>query len=149
MTDIKFYQLTTTPLEKALPQILRKVMDGGRRAVIQFNDVSLLKNIDDMLWVFSQKQPIPHGTKQDGFESEQPLYLTILPENPNNAESLINIGNNEIGDFSYSFSQYIDIFNGNSIEELENARARYKAHTKAQKEVIYYKQDEKGGWIKG
>jgi DNA polymerase III subunit chi len=149
MTDIKFYHLTTTPLEKALPQILRRVLDGEKRAVIQFSDSSLMKIIDDMLWVFSQRQPIPHGTKQDGFETEQPLFLTIEDANPNGAGSLINIGENEISDFTYSFSQFIDIFDGNNINELEKARARYAAHKKSGKDVTYFKQDEKGAWVKG
>jgi DNA polymerase III subunit chi len=149
MTEIRFYHLTVTPLEKALPQILRKVMEGEKRAVIQFNDMNLLRKIDDMLWVFSQRQPIPHGTKQDGYEADQPLYLTTEEENPNKAESLINIGKNGFSEFAHKFSQYIDIIDGNDASELEEARKRYEAHKNSGKNVTYFKQDANGAWIKG
>ena len=34
MVEIAFYQLRRTPLEKALPQLLEKVLESGRRAVV-------------------------------------------------------------------------------------------------------------------
>ena len=38
MTDIGFYHLTATPLEKALPKLLEKVLSSNMKALVLVDD---------------------------------------------------------------------------------------------------------------
>jgi DNA polymerase-3 subunit chi len=146
---VKFYHLTKTPLEKALPQIMRKVVESGQRAIIRFADEDILKKLDDAMWTSSQKKPVPHGKKQDGFEEHQPVYLTLEEENPNNSKMIVNIGVESVDEFATGFESIIDIFDGNDNTELERARKRFLKYKELGREYTYHKQNEKGGWEQG
>lgn len=151
MTELGFYHLTATPLEKALPKLLLKILEGGNKAVLLADNEERLNNMNRLLWVFSTNKIIPHGVKKDGFMEDQPVYLTLEEENPNDSDVLLILGGRE-PEFLNKFSRCIDIFDGNDNNEVEMARERWKKY-KAKKgkdtlQLVYWKQDEKGSWQK-
>jgi len=149
MTEISFYQLTKTPLNKALPQLLEKILSSGNRAVLIAKKEENLKDIDTFLWSYSTIRVVPHGTKEDGYSEEQPVYLTLNEENPNNSDVLVMTGGSE-PNFIKSFSRCLDIFDGNNEEELSMARERWKKYSNSNEDLTlsYWKQNEKGSWEK-
>lgn len=144
--DISFYHLTSSPLEKALPALMEKLVQSGKHAVLMAENEPLLKQIDQFLWTFSTNRFVPHGTKEDGYEEKQPIYLTLEEKNPNKAELLVTIGTCDPA-FAGDFSRRLVVFNGNDEAELQTMRTKWK-ELKADNEnqLTYWKQDEKGKW---
>ena len=54
MTDIAFYHLTRSPLEAALPKLLEKTLDAGKRAVVVAGSEERVENLNNALWTYSQ-----------------------------------------------------------------------------------------------
>ncbi len=147
MTDVSFYHLTTTPLEKALPQLLLKVINSGNRAVLIASDEKSLEHIDAFLWSFSTKKVVPHGAESDGHFMEQPVYLTTREENPNEATILVTIGDVDAVYYN-KFDKCLDVFDGNNDNEVAAARKRWKRYCGEECNTSYWKQGKGGAWEK-
>ncbi len=149
--DINFYALSFSTLPKVLPKLLEKVYGTGRRAVILFDDKEYMEAINSTLWTYSTMAFLPHASANDGMEaSRQPIWLTTKLENPNQAEVLV-VTTGEIIDFSQGenkFNKCLDFFNANDKTSLEDARKRFSAYKSQGLPCYYYKQDDKGGWLK-
>jgi DNA polymerase-3 subunit chi len=145
MVQVAFYQLRNSPLERALPKLLEKVVSSGARAVLLGGSEERIDALNAALWTYDQDTFLPHGSARDGNVERQPIYLTSAFENPNDASILVLIdGQNpaEIGAFERCF----DMFDGTDATSLEAARARWKAHKAAGHEVTYWEQTDGGKW---
>lgn len=146
MTEISFYHLTSTPLEKALPKLLEKVLASGEHAILMAGEEKL-RRVNDQLWTYSTEKFLPHGMKEEGDVERQPIYLTIEEENPNNASFLVLLEGVSPG-YLGRFKRCLDIFDGANQNEVEKARSRWQSYKDQGHTLIYWKQDEKGGWQK-
>lgn len=149
MTEIRFYHLTTKPLEQALPEILGKALSTGRRAVIKAPDDKSVEALNTHLWTYSPDSFLPHGSKKDGkeFAPDQPIWLTSDNDNPNGADLLILTGGAEsdkIGDFALC----CEMLDGNDDAAVTAARARWKTYKDAGHDLTYWQQTPTGGWEK-
>lgn len=147
MTDIGFYHLQKSPLEAALPKLLQKVLDAGKRAVVIAGSEERIEALNNMLWVYDDRGFLPHGSKKDGFADQQPLWLTVDDENPNGAQILVLTD----GARSAQIGQYercLDMFDGTDETALEAARARWGEYKGAGHAVTYWQQNDRGGWEK-
>ncbi len=147
MTEVSFYHMTRSPLDKVLPQLMLKLINSGNRAVLLASDGAMLQEADALLWRFSTNKVVPHGTKEDGFTEEQPVYLTLQEENPNNANMLVVIGGAE-PEYIDKFDRCLDIFDGNNEAETAQARSRWQKYKEQDMELTYWQQNPKGAWEK-
>lgn len=150
MTEVRFYHLTTKTAEQALPEILGKALETGRRAVVRAADDKAAERLSDLLWTFRPDSFLPHGTKRDGFAADQPVYLTAGDENPNGADMLVlaDIGAAAGGAPPAGFALCCDLFDGNDPAAVAAARARWKLCREAGCSLTYWRQNERGGWDK-
>jgi DNA polymerase-3 subunit chi len=88
MTDVRFYHLTSTSLEAALPQMLEKTLERGQRAVVIAGSEERVEALNAHLWTYKDRGFLPHGTAKDGHSEAQPVWLTESDENPNGAQVL-------------------------------------------------------------
>ncbi|HTY70738.1 MAG TPA: DNA polymerase III subunit chi [Alphaproteobacteria bacterium] len=146
MTEIRFYHLRTTALERALPQLLEKILARGTRAVVMAGSPERVAALDDALWTYDDRSFLPHGSARDGFAEEQPVWLTMQPENPNRAEVLV-LTDGAVAEVG-GWPMVLEIFDGNSDDAVAIARERWKAHKAAGHELTYWKQDDQGKWEK-
>ena len=146
MTEVRFYHLRTTALERALPQLLEKVLVRGDRAVVVGGSSERISALDDALWTYNDRSFLPHGTARDGNASDQPVWLTTRAENPNGATVLVLTDGVTI-DLG-SWPMVLDIFDGNSEEAVAAARERWKTLKSGGHELTYWKQDGDGKWQK-
>ena len=146
MTEIRFYHLRTTALERALPQLLEKILARGDRAVVVAGSSERVTALDDALWTYDDRSFLPHGTKRDGFAEEQPIWLAADAENPNGAKVLV-LTDGAVAEVG-GWSMVLEMFDGNSEEMVAAARARWRAHKAAGHELTYWKQDDQGKWEK-
>ena len=147
LTAIGFYHLRATPLEKALPRLLEKVIEGGHRAIVLAGSRERAAWLDSMLWTYDPASFLPHGTERDGRPERQPIYLTSMPENPNNADVLVLIDGIE-PEYLSSFARCLDLFDGGDEASVAAARQRWKAREAEGHSVTYYQQTDRGRWEK-
>jgi DNA polymerase-3 subunit chi len=145
MTEVSFYHLSSSPLEKALPKLVEKIYSLGSRVTILCENQSLIPVIDDLLWSYSTKTFLAHATCNDPLKEKQPIYITNSEENPSDASILISIGENIPSNYN-QFEKYIDIFSSSNDKELVAARVRYKKLKELGKQIKYWKQDQTGNW---
>ena len=147
MTEIGFYHLTRSSLEQALPRLLEKVLAGGHRAVLRCPDKARVESLDRALWTYGKDSFLPHGTRADGHVEAQPILLTDAEERPNAATILVLVDGAPFGDLS-PYARCLDMFDGNAEDAVELARERWRwARTQGHK-LIYWQQNERGGWVK-
>jgi DNA polymerase-3 subunit chi len=147
MAEVRFYHLTRTPLEAALPQLLVKTLERGKRAVVRLRDARRCEEIADALWRRDERGFLPHGTAKDGFPAEQPVWLTPDSENANGASYLFLCdGVSSEGLAGYELGCLL--FDGGDPAALESARHQWRALKAEGHDLSYWQQDERGGWRK-
>jgi DNA polymerase-3 subunit chi len=147
VTDVGFYHLVRSPLEKALPKLLVKVLESGARAVVMAGSEERVESLASLLWTYQPNSFLPHGTARDGKPDQQPIWLTERDENPNGATFLV-LTDGASSDAVGSYARCLDIFDGSDPDAVSRARERWRGYKDAGHSVTYYQQTEAGGWEK-
>ena len=99
------------------------------------------------LWTFGRDSFLPHGTRDDGFAEEQPVFLTDQADYPNGATVLVLVDGAE-AEPPPQFARCLDLFDGNDEAALAQARALLaQAGASAARRSTYWQQTERG-WQK-
>ena len=80
MTDIGFYHLTATALDRALTKLLEKTLEAGERAVVRLASAERVQALNGHLWTYEDRSWLPHGTEREGEAELQPVWLTDREE---------------------------------------------------------------------
>ncbi len=147
MTEIRFYHLQRKPLERALPELLAKILEQGSRAVVMARSEERVEFLAGQLWTYEDRAFLPHGSARDGRAERQPIWLTQTEENPNGADVLVltdGATSSMIGDYSIA----CELFDGNDPEIVAAARTRWTWYKDAGHKLTYWQQTERGGWEK-
>jgi DNA polymerase-3 subunit chi len=147
MTDIGFYHLTRTPLERALPRLLEKVVETGARAVVIAGSSDRVEALNSVLWTYDQGSFLPHGSARDGGPEDQPIWLTTADENPNGATVLVLAEGAQSAAVG-TYARCLDMFDGNDANAVAAARERWRAYAAAGHALTYWQQNARGGWEK-
>lgn len=145
--EVLFYQLMHQPLEAALPQLLLKCLERDWSVVVQTGSEARCKALNEHLWTFSEDSFLPHGTREDGYPEQQPIYLTHEGDTPNEANVRFLVDRAAPPDLK-GYQRVIFMFDGNDPESLNDARLRWKEAKAASFEVTYWQQTEQGGWTR-
>lgn len=148
MTEIGFYQLTTSPLERALPKLLEKILELNKRAVILCGSEERLEFLNSALWTLGKASFLPHGTEKEGFPDDQPIWLTVKDECPNGASFLIQTDGAESPSLD-TYERCLDLFDGSDEDATLTARKRWKTYQDQGHKMTYWTQTPKGTWEKG
>lgn len=147
MSDIGFYHLVRSPLEKALPKLLEKVLESGARAVVMAGSGERVETLNAVLWTYHPNSFLPHGSARDGKPEQQPIWLTERDENPNGATILVLTDGASSGQID-RYARCLEIFDGGDPEAVSRARERWRTYKDAGHNVTYYQQTDTGGWAK-
>jgi DNA polymerase-3 subunit chi len=145
MTPVFFYHLERQPLESVLPRMLVTSLDRGWRVVVQAGSEERAEALASLLWSFDDDSFLPHGTKADGYPDLQPVWLTALDENPNNANVRFYVDGAPVGEIE-NLVRAVILFDGNDAAAVQAARDGWKRFRSAGHEVSYWQQDEQGRW---
>jgi len=148
MTEIRFYHLTRTTLEAALPQLLEKALEREWRAVVMAGSGARVEALNQLLWTYKDRAFLPHGAAADGYAEHQPIWLTTEDENPNGAKVLFLLDGAGT-QRPESYDLVAEIFDGTDAEAVQGARARWKTYKSGGFDLTYWQQDERGRWQKG
>jgi DNA polymerase-3 subunit chi len=144
-TTIQFYHLTATPIERALPRLVEKAYSAGHRVLLVDSIPERLEMFNQVLWTYSTLTFLPHGTENEGPPENQPIFLSPTADNKNQADILLTTDGTTPGN-AENFNRIIDIFDGNDAEALQKARARWKKYQADCRKLLYFKQNDAGGW---
>ena len=147
MTELAFYHLTRSPLEAALPKLLEKTLEAGKRALVMAGSSQRVEHLNGGLWTYDAASWLPHGSAKDGAEVEQPVWLTDGNDNPNGAQFLFLTDGASCEDLS-AYERCFELFDGQNADMVNQARQKWKAYKEAGHELTYWQQTEQGGWSK-
>lgn len=148
MTDVRFYHLTRSRLEDALPVMLQRTLQREARAVVRFATSDDLKAMDELLWTFDDAEFIPHGHDETGFSSNQPVWLTLGLDNPAEANYLFATDGASIELFG-AYDVCSVLFDGRLEQSVQAARVLWKEvrDTDDDHKLSYWQQNDRGGWV--
>lgn len=147
MSEVRFYHLTSSSAEVALPQLLGKTLERDKRALVKLTDAEVVDRWNEHLWAYDEASFLPHGSIKDAEPETQPIFLTHVDENPARAEYLFLIGPADREDLA-AFDMTAILFDGHDEEALTWARGRWSSLKDAGLERSYWQQDENGRWGK-
>ena len=139
MTEIGFYHLVSTSLERALPKLLERALAQGHRAIVRAASAERIEHLNAVLWTYEDESFLPHGSSRDGNPAAQPIWLTERDENPNGSSLLVLTDGVEAADLS-AFARCVDLFDGNDAEAVAAARARWRRAREAGHALTYWQQ---------
>lgn len=145
MARIDFYHLQKWPLERALPELLERVLGRGLRAVVTTGSPERVKDLDALLWTYAEESWLPHAAKGSGEPAQQPVWITDEAENPNDASVLVITEGADFLDPA-GFERVLDIFDGAVQDDLTAARQRWAKLRDAGHDLSYWQQDANGRW---
>jgi DNA polymerase III subunit chi len=146
VTEIGFYHLLATPLERALPRLLAQASTRGYRIIVRAASPERIEHLNAALWTYDDASFLPHGSARDGNPASHPIYLTDRSENPNNATMLVLVDGVEAGaDDLAAYTRCCDMFDGNDDAAVESARQRWRRAKDAGHTLTYWQQTE-AGW---
>lgn len=146
MTDVNFYHLQRSTLESALPKLLEKILQAGKRAVVMARSEERVTALNALLWTYDPNAFLPHGSKADGHAPEQPVWLTAEDENPNAATVLV-LTDGAATAHLRDYERCLELFDGNDPDRVAEARQRWAGYRQEGHAVTYWQQGERG-WEK-
>jgi DNA polymerase III subunit chi len=146
MVEFAFYHLQRTPLEPALGRLLEKVLASGQRAVVRASSPERVEALNRALWTFGRDSFLPHGSRDDGFVEDQPVFLTDAADYPNGATVLVLVDGADV-EPPEEFSRCLYMFDGNDEQALEQAGGLWQRWRERGATLTYWQQTERG-WQK-
>ncbi|MEN2784879.1 DNA polymerase III subunit chi [Sphingomonas qilianensis] len=141
--QVDFYHLTTTPLERALPQIAEKVLSSGARLLIVAESATQRAALDRLLWSYAPESFLPHAEAGGSSDAAQPVLISS-EATPVNGAQRIALVDGAWREEALGFERAFHFFDGERILE---ARAAWKAlAARDGVERRYWKQNDNGRW---
>jgi len=145
--EIMFYHLERSHLLEILPILLTRSLERGWRVVAQMASRQQVEALERDLWTFADESFLPHGMAGDGFEAEQPVFITDGEDNPNQASIRFYLGGAEPGPLA-GYQRIIYMFDGANMEAVERARTLWKQLKAQGHNLTYWRQNPAGKWEK-
>jgi DNA polymerase III subunit chi len=147
MTEVRFYHLTRSTLESALPKMLEKTRERDQNAVVLAGSPERVEVLASYLWTYNDRGFLPHGSAKDGRAEDQPIWLSDKDECPNGAQVLFltdGAASEKIG----AYDLCAVLFDGKDPDAVAASRDQWRVLKEAGHEVTYWQQEESGKWEK-
>ncbi|WP_404369574.1 DNA polymerase III subunit chi [Sphingomonas sp. MMS24-J45] len=141
--QVDFYHLTLQPLDRVLPRIAERVVEGGGRLLVVSEAEAQRSAIDRLLWTYTPESFLPHAVAEGEGDAAQPILIAEHPK-PTNAARNIALADGIWRDEALTFDRAFHFFDGERIAE---ARVAWKALADRDGvERRYWKQNDAGRW---
>lgn len=145
MAEILFYHLTESTLDEALPGLVERSLGRGWRVSIQAVSDERRDAIDTLLWTSSDVSFLAHGSDAEPYPEHQPILLTTSDANDNGATVRFLVEGAQLGDIT-PYERLVVMFDGHNQEQLETARAQWKAFKAENHDLTYWQQTADRRW---
>ena len=145
MTRVDFYHLQKSTLDQVLPKLCEKAYLAGNRIKIMLSTEERVEFINSLLWTYNEEAFLPHGSKKDGFAKDQPIFISTNEENENQADLLILADGAifKVQELNL-YDRVLNIFDGNDVAALSQAREFWKDVKEIGAELHYWQQNDQG-----
>lgn len=141
--QVDFYHLTQQPLDRVLPRIAERVVEGGGRLLVVADSEEQRATIDRLLWTYTPESFLPHALADGDGDTAQPILIAADPATANSARN-IALADGVWRDEALTFERAFHFFDADRIAE---ARIAWKSL--AERDGIerrYWKQNDAGRW---
>lgn len=145
--EIWFYHLERTGLDQALPELLRKTLARGWRALVRSPDPARIEHLDGWLWSYRDDSFLAHGLASEPHAERQPVLLTTGADNPNAANAVFLLDDAEPGALD-DLDRCLVLFDGRDQAALAAARRRWTELKGRDLSVSYWRESAEGRWEK-
>jgi DNA polymerase III subunit chi len=145
VTEIRFYHLEQRRIDQALPPLLERALEEGRRVLVRASSDEMVAALNERLWTYDESSFLPHGAAGDGDPTTQPIFLTSELENPNSATMLVKLSGAE-GEADDTFDLVILLFDGRDEAALAHARGEWRRLKDQGRTISYWRESDEGGW---
>ncbi|MBI1326401.1 MAG: DNA polymerase III subunit chi [Alphaproteobacteria bacterium] len=147
MTEIRFYHLTRSSTDDAMPPLLEKALKGYKRIVVQCADDVNAKHADKALWGGRPDSFIPHGLDTAEHAAEQPVLVTSNDNHDHDAEMLLVLGSAKLQESRIEKYKLVCLmFDGSDDAQVQAARALWKTLKDNASLTLTYWQQGDTGW---
>jgi len=146
VTEIRFYHLEQRRVDQALPLLLERALEEGRRVLVRASSEEMVAALNERLWAYDDASFLPHGAAGDGDPMEQPIFLTSELKNPNAATMLVQLSGAETGDADDAFDLVVLMFDGRDEAALGEARSEWRRLKDQGRAINYWRESDEGGW---
>ena len=144
--QVDFYHLDRSPLERVLPRIAERVVDGGGRLLIVCGNDALAERLDAHLWNYSPDSFLPHGRAGEAGEADQPILISSALD-PLNGARHVALADGVWREEALGFDRAFYFFDSDTIA---GARTAWRALAGREgTNAHYWKQDDEGKWRQG
>jgi DNA polymerase III subunit chi len=144
MAEIFFYHLDQHPLERILPDLVRRGLERGIRMVIETALPDNLPRLSEILWKVEDVAFLAHGFGDDVAHRQQ-LWLCADQQNPNSAAYRFYVDGAMPQNLD-GLQRALVMFEAMSEEILASARSEWKKRKAEGHAISYWKQDDNGKW---
>ena len=141
--QVDFYHLTQQPLDRVLPRIAERVVEGGGRLLVVADGEEQRAAIDRLLWTYTPESFLPHAIAGGEADPAQPILIAADSIAVSTARN-IALADGIWRDEALTFDRAFHFFDADRIAE---ARVAWKAL--ADRDGIerrYWKQNDAGRW---
>ena len=146
MGEIRFHHLERRRVDQALPVLLERAYDEGKRALVRAPSEEMVAALNDRLWTYDDASFLPHGAAGDGGPMTQPIFLTDKVENPNAATMLVLLAGAETSPGDAAFDLIVRLFDGRDQDAIAEARHEWKRLKDEGFTLSYWREGDEGGW---
>jgi DNA polymerase-3 subunit chi len=160
MKEINIYKVSQSNFLKMLTKLVESIVNQNQKIYLLCNSQEQEKQIDDVLWSYSQLSFIPHATSSDPYLADQLVIIGTDPymEPDNKPEILLVVDDsksfNDQDVIKFLINQYqkvlvLNIFSDEHYTNAEDPSSLFFQATKSlNMPVNFIEQDLNGKWIK-
>lgn len=142
--QIDFYQLSRDPVERVVPLLAAKALDGGGRVLVVSGDAAQREALSEALWA-REGAFLAHGDADAPHPARQPVLLSAMCAAANGAQMVI-LADGVWRDDAGAFERAILVF---GADQTEAARALWGQLKSGGHAPRIFKQGDSGGWREG
>ena len=146
MNEVRFHHLERRRIDQALPRLLERALEEGRRIVVCASSDEMVAALNERLWTYDEASFLPHGAAGDGDPTTQPIFLTSEVENPNAATMLVRLSGVEASEADDAFDLIVLMFDGRDEATLAHARGEWRRLKDQGRTISYWRESDEGGW---
>lgn len=149
MPTVDFYHLTRDPVERVIPSIAARVLDGGGRLIVVAQERVRLERISEALWSAGEKSYLAHDYEDQPLPEVQPVLLSLSVGANGaalNGARLIALADGEWREDALGFERTFHFFDEETIGAARSAWRSLGERDDVERR--YWKQDG-GRWRQG
>jgi DNA polymerase III subunit chi len=146
VSEVRFHHLERRRVDQALPRLLERALDEGRRVVVRASSDEMVAALNERLWTYDDASFLPHGAAGDGDPMTQPIFLTSEVENPNAATMLVRLSGADADEADDAFGLVVLMFDGRDEAALASARGEWRRLKDQGRTISYWRETDEGGW---